>query len=383
MYMSLINLIYKLRHKSLKDIRPLAWLSHYANARFSSSGTSLSPLRVFINLNNACNARCMMCDVGLKKKNSMFHRVMVRNDSQELEINILERFFTDISAAKPLIAFNGVEPTLYKNLVRAVGSAKKLGMKVQITTNGILLPNLAEELFGAGLDSIWVSLDGPPEIHDEIRGVKGAFDKAFEGMRILDGLKKKRGGKGPSINVVSTVFHANQSSIYDLIEILSGSGIGINEVLIQHLQFIDANTAKRHNEMFPQCPVTEISSEKSNAASIDLAGLLTEVHRIINHRSRLNIRWKPHLAKIKDLETYYLHPERFVGVSLCMVFWREIQVLVDGSLTGSQRCFPLDLGNIIEQPFSDIWNGEKMKKWRLFLRNERALPACSRCCSIL
>ncbi len=381
--MSLINLMYKLRHKSLKDIRPLAWLSHYANARFSSSGRSLLPLRVFINLNNVCNARCMMCDVGLKKKDSMFHRVMVRNGSQELEIERLESFFRDISAAKPLIAFNGVEPTLYKNLVRAVKSAKELGMKVQVTTNGILLPNLAEELFEAGLDSIWVSLDGPPEVHDEIRGVKGAFDKAFEGMKILDGLKKNKGGKGPSINAVSTVFHANQSSIYDLLEILSGSDIGIDEVLIQHLQFIDGNTAKRHNEMFPQCPVTEISSEKSSAASIDLAGLLTEVNRINNHRFHLNIRWKPHLASLKALETYYLHPELFVGESLCTVFWKEIQVLADGSLTGSQRCFPLDLGNIIEQPFSDIWNGEKMKKWRLFLRDKRALPACSRCCSIL
>ncbi len=97
----------------------------------------------------------------------------------------------------------------------------------------------------------------------------------------------------------------------------------------------------------------------------------------------LNLRWKPYLNSLQQLDDYYSTPELFMGGTECRVFWTELQLLADGSVTGAQRCFPLELGNLNEKSFHEIWNSEKMREWRMFLKKERALPACSRCCSIL
>lgn len=377
------NILYKLLHKRQSFAQILGFAKRYVNYTLSSSGESLAPLRIFINLNNRCNARCRQCDVGLQNEKSMFFQTMIQNGSNELAIEKLEEIFSELSGDKPLIAFNGVEPTLYKELIRAVRSAKGHGMPVQITTNGILLPKIAGELFDAGLDDLWVSLDGPPNLHDEIRGVPGGFEKAMEGLRAIQKLKRDNETKRPSLNVVTTIFHANQSSIYDLMKLLAKSGVELDEVMIQHLQYVTQPLAKTHNSKFAEYPVTAISTEESDPALVDLEKLHEEIQRVEAGGFGLNIRWKPYLASMGELEDYYRRPEKFVGTSQCRVFWTEIQLLADGSLTGSQRCFPLNLGNVNEAPFGELWNSDEMKKWRRLLRKEGALPACTRCCSIL
>ncbi len=377
------DILYKLKHKrpTLRQVSDFAM--RRALYRFGSSWKMPPPLRVFINLNNNCNAKCQMCDVGQGNENSLFYRTMVQDGSHGLSPDKLEEMLAELTPFKPLIAFNGVEPTLYKGLAVAIKSAKNKGMATQVTTNGILLPKLADDLFDAGTDTLWVSLDGPPETHDAIRGIPGAFNKAMEGLKELHSKKSRAGVKKPSLNIVSTIFHLNQSAIYQLLEILQKSGVLFDEVMLQHLQFITPHQASAHNRDFPDVPVTAISTASSHPASVDINALYQEKRKIDAAGFGLNVRWKPHLKDISEMERYYRHPEIFFGDKKCRVFWNELQILADGSVTGSQRCFSLKLGNINEKPFMEIWNGPEMVRWRTLLKQEGALPACSRCCSIL
>lgn len=377
------DLFYKLRHRRLSARHLASALVRRVNYALGLGGNALPPLRIFINLNNLCNARCAQCDVGARDAESLFYRTMIQDGRHELPVERLEELFSEAGVHRPLIAFNGVEPTLYKDLPRAIRSAKEAGCQTQVTTNGILLPKLAQDLAEAGLDILWVSLDGPPATHDEIRGVPGGFDKAMEGLQLLR-QRRNEGKGGPSLNVVMTVFHQNQHGVFALMELLEQIGLALDEVMVQHLQFISPEQAAFHNHAWPAAPVTPISAAQSAPDRIDLSALADEIRRVGEARFSLNIRWKPNLRTEADLRTYYREPLRFWGDGRCRVFWSELQVLADGGVTGSQRCFPLpQLGNLMERPFREIWNSTAMKEWRLLLRKEGALPACSRCCSIL
>ena len=67
------------------------------------------------------------------------------------------------------ILFTGGEPLLCDHLEELVRTAKKLGLAVQVATNGLGLSRSASWL-GGFVDEVYVSLDGPEEIHDSARG---------------------------------------------------------------------------------------------------------------------------------------------------------------------------------------------------------------------
>jgi len=377
------NIYYKLRKKKVTPSRIISWCLRWANSRYITNGASLPPLRLFINVNSRCNARCSQCDVGIQATDSMFYQTMIGDGNHELSLSKVKEILEELSAEKPLIAFNGVEPTLWKPLPEAVMAATSLGMETQITTNGILLPKLADDLFNAGIGSVWVSLDGPGDIHDSIRGIPGCFEKAVAGLRRLHELKIQNGSSKPSLNVVGTIFHSNQGSMLDLLRFLADSGIAIDEVMLHHLQFITEKQAEEHNRKYGRYPVTAISSGSSDPCKVDIEKLAEEIERVENAGLYLNIRWKPFLRSSEELAAWYRQPEKFIGNDRCRVFWTEIQLLANGELTGSQRCFPLHIGNINQTPIKELWNGPKMREWRMLIQREGALTACSRCCSLL
>jgi MoaA/NifB/PqqE/SkfB family radical SAM enzyme len=60
--------------------------------------------------------------------------------------------------------------------------AKALGLRTSVTTNGYFLePRRLEHLHGC-LDILAVSLDGPPELHNRLRGSPKAFDRLCSGL---------------------------------------------------------------------------------------------------------------------------------------------------------------------------------------------------------
>jgi len=64
------------------------------------------------------------------------------------------------------------------------------GMFISIDTNGTLLKEFASDLLRIGSIHITISIDGPEEIHDRVRGVQGCFKKTEEGLLLLNELEK-------------------------------------------------------------------------------------------------------------------------------------------------------------------------------------------------
>ena len=114
-----------------------------------------------------------------------------------------------------ILIIEGGEPLLWrdgnKTLSDIVQHARKLFPSVCMTTNGTIpwqhIP----------FDRVWISLDGPPTIHDSIRG-KGIFHTVWKNLEQSDRNKTL---------VSTTINQINLSSIPELLAMLRGSTAGV------------------------------------------------------------------------------------------------------------------------------------------------------------
>jgi len=83
------------------------------------------------------------------------------------------------------VVIPGMEPLLREETWVVADAARAAGARsVGLTTNGILLKQSAQRLADAALTVINVSLDGPREVHDHVRG-SGVFDAMSQGVSEL------------------------------------------------------------------------------------------------------------------------------------------------------------------------------------------------------
>jgi cyclic pyranopterin phosphate synthase len=101
---------------------------------------------------SACNLNCAYCRPPGSEKS-------VKSDDNHQNFTAAISLLHDVGACK--FRFTGGEPTLYKRLDDLVSHVKELSEENQIaiTTNGVILADMAEKLAAVGLDSVNISLD--------------------------------------------------------------------------------------------------------------------------------------------------------------------------------------------------------------------------------
>ena len=171
-----------------------------------------------IKLTPRCNLRCTFCQ---------FWRT---EHGEELTTHELKQVVDDLASLDcRKIHFTGGEPTLREDLPEIIAHATRQGIRAALTTNGTLLTReTAYALVEAGARGITVSLDGAtPELHDRLRGVKGAFKRTLNGLRLLQRAKSKLKAK-TKIRVNTVLTRHNYHEYPDLLAMLGD--LGVSEV---------------------------------------------------------------------------------------------------------------------------------------------------------
>lgn len=161
------------------------------------------PLNLTIGLTYRCNSRCKTCNIWR------------RQSSDELSIEEFDKIFRKIGGAY-WFTLSGGEPFLRDDIVevcRSVHDNCKPGI-INIPTNGLLcdvIPGRVKEILEVCPGSqivVNVSIDGVGEQHDEIRGVKGNFERAMKTYEALRSLNSKNFELG--IHTVISAFNVNE-----------------------------------------------------------------------------------------------------------------------------------------------------------------------------
>jgi len=132
------------------------------------------PLFASYNVTGKCNMKCIFCE-------------WWKNDIPELSTKKALRAIDAVcNLGVPFFDLSGGEPLLRKDLIILAKRVASHGCLVSMNTNGTLLNESRVSEIANVFDTVVVSLDGPKEVHDKIRGVPGTYEKAIEAIRLLN-----------------------------------------------------------------------------------------------------------------------------------------------------------------------------------------------------
>jgi len=97
-------------------------------------------------------------------------------------------------------------------------------MHCLLITNGSMIEESAKDIVESGLDELNISLDGGKELHDEIRGLPGLFEKIVKGLKKVQRIKAEMKKKMPIVNLQCTITKYNYEYLEQLPPLRTGSG---------------------------------------------------------------------------------------------------------------------------------------------------------------
>ena len=304
----------------------------------------------------ACNAHCAYCNVDATGKHA--ERELTTKEALHL-VDEVHNFGVKWFGLK------GGEPLLREDIFEIVGYAKSLGLNVCLLTNGCFVDGKIYD--NLVKNQVWtsVSIDGPEEINDVLRG-KGSYKKALAAIQKLS--------KGKILNgLAAAITSVNYKHLDHVCELAD----------IYHANFV------WFNHLVPSGRAKE---------TIDLTPTPKQYEWVLNHIWDLSLKYEgkfdihvhcPHYARVvkmrnpPNFEKWY--ERKFHGKCTYFAFGGYISVTENGNLI---PCFysdlrpsePMRLGNIRQNSLKQVWEDMKKSSYYSSFRNRNVLKGkCGVC----
>jgi len=263
------------------------------------------------------------------------------------------------------LVFTGGEPLLRNDLFELIAYARSKRLNIHIATNGTLITKEVAKLLSRYKVSAVIGLDGmDPNIHDSIRGVKGAYDAVIRGIEncVAENLYLH-------LNIVATRYNFNE--IEKIIDY--GSKIGVYSYFIYNFVPFGRGEIIQNYAL----------RRKDFIALLDL---------ILNKQREVQAIIIPVAAPeywAYALQRRGIHSGRLIGflghfVGGCLAGKGMIYIKPNGDVWACPF-IPIRVGNVREERLENI--REKLKSYRLELERKTALwcndceyqPVCGGC----
>ena len=334
---------------------------------------------VYMKLTPLCNLKCVMCgqrgDKGVLKG-----KKGIEEAKKLVDLETYKKMADELSERKPIYYIWGGEPLLYPDVFPLIRYIKSKGSIVSVNTNGTLLEKNAEQIVKDQWNALFVSLDAFRDVNDEIRG-KGSYDKVIAGFKAINEYKKKYKTNLPFLGVVTTVTNKNYKTLSELAEAskdfnldwhIYNLGTYTNDEIVQ----ANAEYYKKHLNTTPYMLEGYNTGYNEGIDGEELHAILEKIHSTNYGHPSITV---PALNPEKTHE-YYSELKTQVR-NRCIVPWTQANICFNGDVTFCADYNEYVLGNIKEQSFKEIYNGEKANKFRQeILKCEgQIFPGCVRC----
>jgi len=318
--------------------------------------TSLPILVIFPH--NRCNCRCVMCDIWrIRQVREITPRDLEPHLTSLRELNV------------KWIVFSGGEPLMHSDISSLSRVCRAEGVRVTLLTAGLTLEKRAD-IVAASIDDLIVSIDGPPDIHNKIRGVPGAYRRLQRGIEALRQLRAEmpihgrctiqKGNFGELRNTVHAARALNLNSISFLaVDTTSNAFNRPGGWSPGHQATVALNTAEvAALESEIEALISEYENEIESGFVVENAEKLR----------RIPLRFRSRLGQIPAM------------APRCNAPWVSAVVESDGTV---RPCFfHRPIGNIHEHPLADVVNSDEALNFRRNLDISRD-PVCRNCvCSL-
>jgi MoaA/NifB/PqqE/SkfB family radical SAM enzyme len=309
------------------------------------------PLYVKVKVVWGCNLRCRGCNHWRERRGPPLPTSRLMEVMDEL---------AEMGCRK--IHLSGGEPTLRPDLEPLIARIAERNIRPTMTTNATLITReRAAALAVAGLRGVNVSIDSPdPEIHDRLRGIKGAWKRAVKGTRYL----RRRMKKG-SLRINTVISRLNYASLSDLPELTADLGADRLNLIPLDENTDEARRLNKHHILDYNARIAPRIAEKALAL-----GLMQHIEQAYPYGTT-----QGEIEQAK--EGHYARGQ--YDNAPCFAPWTHALIDHQGlvNLCCVLRQAPI-MGDLASQTFAQIWEGSVYRT----VRGEQRRPlfdGCRRC----
>ncbi len=287
------------------------------------------------NMGRRCNLRCVHC---YSQSKDMEYEGELTTEEGKAFLKDLGEF------GSPVILFSGGEPMMREDLFELIAYAKEQGLRAVISTNGTLITKeKAVELKKFGLSYVGISMDGLQETHDKFRGVEGAFDQALDGIRNCLAAEIK-------VGLRFTINKRNAQDIAGIFDLIEKENIP--RVCFYHLVYSGRGSKLVEEDLTHDETREVLDLIMARTKEMHGKGKPIEVLTVDNHADGPYI----YLEMLKEnperaaeiLELLQMNEGNSSGKGIGCVSW-------DGTVHPDQFWRHIELGNVRDRKFSEIW----------------------------
>jgi radical SAM protein with 4Fe4S-binding SPASM domain len=301
----------------------------------AKSARSRRPIVVW-NLTRTCNLKCVHCYTNSEA---------CKYDG-ELTTEQAKEVLRDLAEYKvPAVLFSGGEPLVRPDIFELASYARSLDLHVVASTNGTLITRpIAEKFKELGFAYVGISLDSAiPAVHDEFRGMKGAFERTMRGFRHCVEVGQKVG-----LRLTLTRHTAqNLDALFDFIE-----KEGIDRACFYHL--CPAGRGKDLMALSPEQSRAAVDTIITRTGDYIARGKRIEVLTVDNacDGPHLYLRMlkenHPRARQVLDMITWNGGARYSSGVGIANIDFY-------GNVHADQFSMYRSFGNVKQRKFSEIW----------------------------
>ncbi|OJJ15568.1 hypothetical protein BKI52_37420 [marine bacterium AO1-C] len=325
-------------------------------------GHPYKPVFVKIKLLWDCNLKCKMCNHWRWRGNM-------------LDRKVLKKLIPDLAKLGcERIHISGGEPTMYPDLAQAMKWMRKQGIKITMTTNATLITEAkATAYVQAGLKKVNISFDSPdPAMHDDIRGMKGAFERSVRGAKFIQQAFQQKAealasnpGKIFINMVINQANYRQVAQLPTLAQQIGARGFHLIPIYARNEELSHLNKTQiiEFNEQ-----IAPRAYAQSQALGLD----------VVPHDLWVFGTTEAQVAS--SAQGNYAH--HYYQTHPCYALWTH--ALIDHNGNVAPCCTLTDqvvIGNLQEQSFKQIWQGDAFTQLR-----QASYPihsACNRCTMFL
>lgn len=316
-----------------------------------------------------CNLSCFFCYQGES-------RARRREDLAAEEVI---RIYEDIPEIRKTKLVGG-EIFVYKGIGDVLDYLDERGVKITLQTNGTLInsKNIDELAKKTHVKAMIFSIDGPEDVHNEVRGHPKAFQQCIEAIHLV-----QKHMPWVEIGIFSVLLPENKEHFGPMFRELSALGIHNVQVLLEQYyssaEIAAAEQMLEHLYGFEKGEfwINTNRREEDPFTLVELRDTVREIRRL-GREHKVYVSFAPE-DFVRYMDVYHDGPGDSGKKVICSkILNNEVRIDPKGNVL---LCDVVEasFGNLTEQSLDEITGSEKFQRMKRELL-ETPLPVCYRCC---